>query len=385
MADSEDESIEQIDLTPSDDISDQTSSHDNSQDADAHSGSPFSGLDDDFPGDPPNNGSDHGNDDDPDEEMTPDLPNEDPHPDPADSDSASDISSRYHPSDNEGGDEGPAWAFDDAEEPNWSNECYFTCRPPWLSLLEKAAYFKARFRAERAAKNDLRREYLRLMRNFRQVSAKAELFENRYKGKARVRTQPTWHNLVETLIDEERGPSWGEIVRISCFENNMPPAVDKTHPDIRLIEPTPRQWRELFRMYRAQAAEIIEIEDDSEDEAEASSSEVENNNRPDGLFQHVPPEILVAILRMVLVFEGESIHALSRLDSYVKPRIVPRDRNGNVSLLHRFHIGSGAFNLTFATKPQDLLGPLLVSKKWNYVAAHLFYSQNKFCFSSLGE
>ncbi|KAH7175692.1 hypothetical protein EDB81DRAFT_770638 [Dactylonectria macrodidyma] len=88
---------------------------------------------------------------------------------------------------------------------------------------------------------------------------------------------------------------------------------------------------------------------------------------------------------MVLVYEGEPVHAISRLDPYRIPREVPINSSGDQALMHRFHIGKRKVSLSFAANPQALLAPLLVSREWNYIGANLFYSQNKFCFSSLGE
>ncbi|KAH8735086.1 hypothetical protein BGZ61DRAFT_443683 [Ilyonectria robusta] len=85
---------------------------------------------------------------------------------------------------------------------------------------------------------------------------------------------------------------------------------------------------------------------------------------------------------MVLVFDGQVVHAISRLDPYYQPIVVPLNCRGEISPLHRFYVGKSKMSVTFAQKPEDLLAPLLVSKRWNYIGANLFYSGNKFCFSS---
>jgi hypothetical protein len=63
----------------------------------------------------------------------------------------------------------------------------------------------------------------------------------------------------------------------------------------------------------------------------------------------------------------------------------PLELPERIELLRRFHIGSSSVNLTMATKPQELLAALQVCKKWHVWGCHLFYGQNRFAFSSLGE
>lgn len=179
----------------------------------------------------------------------------------------------------------------------------------------------------------------------------------------------------------------------------------RTHPDLRLRGPTDEEL------------ELLEGPDDDEENEGESESDPDSassrqhsfeststpfrwrgknrepSNNPDVIegefddnpFDDLPASILVDILRMVLVFNGKSVHAISRLDPHYEPKEAPRNCDGDISLLHRFHVGKKSVNLSCATKPEELLAPLLVCKKWNYVGAHLFYSQNKFCFSSLGE
>lgn len=56
-----------------------------------------------------------------------------------------------------------------------------------------------------------------------------------------------------------------------------------------------------------------------------------------------------------------------------------------LNLLHRFLIGNGSFSLTCEIPPKMLLAPLAVNSQWHYIGCNLFYSLNKFCFSSIGE
>ncbi|KAH8713918.1 hypothetical protein HC256_007036 [Beauveria bassiana] len=94
-----------------------------------------------------------------------------------------------------------------------------------------------------------------------------------------------------------------------------------------------------------------------------------------------PVQVLGRILRNLLVFDGQPIHVVSRLDPHYEPG--PGLVNGSLRLLNRFHIGNASFSLTCEMPPQVLLAPLSVCKQWNYIGSNLFYSLNHFCFSSL--
>lgn len=103
-------------------------------------------------------------------------------------------------------------------------------------------------------------------------------------------------------------------------------------------------------------------------------------------FDDLPDDIQVKILRIVLVFDGEPVHAISRLDPFYESDSGHLNCNHQTSLLHRFHIGRDQVSLTFGTiHPQKLLAPLLVCRQWNLVGSILFYGANTFTFSSIGE
>lgn len=121
-----------------------------------------------------------------------------------------------------------------------------------------------------------------------------------------------------------------------------------------------------------------------------ASSDVRISQRGHQLFAELPLEILGSILRYAVVFEGQPVHVVTRLDPFQAPdrRAVIPDigkRGQKVPRLHRFLIGSGNFRLSQAPDPNVVLAPLLVCKKWCYIAGNLFYSHNLFCFSSFGE
>lgn len=93
----------------------------------------------------------------------------------------------------------------------------------------------------------------------------------------------------------------------------------------------------------------------------------------------LPAEALVRILQYLLSFKGDVVHAISRLDPCFKPETATEH------FIHKYHVGSGPVSLSFAPGPETLLGPLLVCHRWHAVGSTIFYGDNKFAFSSLGE
>lgn len=171
---------------------------------------------------------------------------------------------------------------------------------------------------------------------------------------------------------------YGRIYGLSCMEENMSPVVTKLHPYLRLRAPTDIEERRA----------ILEDNQNTESPRKGFEKKVLVPQGPiDGFcpFDNIPPPILVKILQHVLVFRGKVVHALSRLDPHYEPDGVPANINGRCSLLHRFHVGTESVSLTFASHPQDLLAPLLVNKVWSMVGINIFYGENVFAFSSLGE
>ncbi|KAM3515151.1 hypothetical protein MY11210_001269 [Beauveria gryllotalpidicola] len=111
---------------------------------------------------------------------------------------------------------------------------------------------------------------------------------------------------------------------------------------------------------------------------------------PDSI-SRLPVQILGRILRSLLVFDGQPVHVVSRLDPHHSPDLdsdksIQTDTNGaGLRLMNRFHVGNASVSLGCAIFPNVLLAPLGVCRRWNYIGGNLFYSLNHFCFSSLGE
>ena len=149
----------------------------------------------------------------------------------------------------------------------------------------------------------------------------------------------------------------------------------KTHPDLRLRPPTDAEV-ERGILQRASTPNFG---------SEGSGSNDEGETRP-FRFQALSRAVQLKILCYALVFHGDTVHAISRLDPYYEPDSPHQNCNGRTALLHRFHVGKKPVSLTFGTiHPQWLLAPLLVCKNWNLLGSHLFYGANTFAFSSIGE
>jgi hypothetical protein len=90
----------------------------------------------------------------------------------------------------------------------------------------------------------------------------------------------------------------------------------------------------------------------------------------------------------LLRFDGQLVHAISRLDPYVKPNNIPPIHGRRSGLLNRFLLTSKkttkTFSLTYtATAPNDMLSVLLLNKESLFLGVSVFYGTNTFAFSSV--
>lgn len=153
---------------------------------------------------------------------------------------------------------------------------------------------------------------------------------------------------------------YSDIYKLSCRESNIPPHPNRVLPGLVLRE-----------------------KDDDEDGAIESIAVTGGFN-----FDQLPPLAQFRVLQMLLCFYGKKVHVLTRLDPYHEPSLSTGELGNDPErpqLLRRFHIGDSPVSLTYATLPNDLLAPLVVCKQWLFWGAHLFYGENTFAFSSLGE
>ncbi|KAF4989337.1 hypothetical protein FGRMN_9179 [Fusarium graminum] len=168
------------------------------------------------------------------------------------------------------------------------------------------------------------------------------------------KTEREWPKVYRRWILYGRHPNyddWGKVYQLACKEENMSWALGrnmspKTHPHLRLRVPT-----------EAEEARALG--------GEGSTPQPHRRDQSAGLEEPFPfndlPEVLqIEILRLALVFDGEVVHAISRLDPMYEPASIHRNCNNQLSLFHRFHIGREAVSLSMgAIHPQRLLAPLL--------------------------
>ncbi|KAF5644299.1 uncharacterized protein FTJAE_2818 [Fusarium tjaetaba] len=154
--------------------------------------------------------------------------------------------------------------------------------------------------------------------------------------------------------------NWGQIHKLACQEENMPSVFGKstplrTHPYLTLCAPPPQEEERVI----TGEGEVCTPEPYCRRECGQTQEDTGPFN-----FDILPTQdrqkIITKILRHALIFDGDIIHAISRLDPYFEPASPNRNCNGKISLLHRFHIGRQRVSLTFGTiHPQKLLAPLL--------------------------
>ncbi|KAI1033613.1 hypothetical protein LB504_012725 [Fusarium proliferatum] len=181
-------------------------------------------------------------------------------------------------------------------------------------------------------------------------------------AKAR-KTERSWPKVYTRWIRHGHHPdydNWGDIHKLACQEENMPSVFGKstplrTHPDLTLCAPPPQQEESVI----TGEGEVCTPEPYDRCERAQSQEDTGPFN-----FDILPTKdrqkIITKILRYALIFDGNIIHAISRLDPFFEPASPNRNCNGKISLMHRFHIGRQRVSLTFGTiHPQKLLAPLL--------------------------
>jgi hypothetical protein len=173
---------------------------------------------------------------------------------------------------------------------------------------------------------------------------------------------------------------WKEIYKLSCKESNINSQPGMVHPYLRLRPP---------RDSEIEAAALEPAPTPPPDgRCDESCRELTEQPAAESFpFDDLPLRIQLMIFEKLLVFPGQLVHVLSRLDPFCPPqdRTDLEGSDGRLRLLQRFHIGRKSCSLTYAIKPQELLAPLLVCQKWCYIGTHVFMGRNTFAFSSLGE
>ncbi|KAJ2982519.1 hypothetical protein NUW58_g6425 [Xylaria curta] len=218
--------------------------------------------------------------------------------------------------------------------------------------------------------------------------------------------QEPWNDRLDNFMNGFRGrdldddddisyPGYQSIYNDSCMQGNMSIRTDATHPNLYLDTTVygPRNIQQHFVRQRARDRDLGNPVFNNLEWLHRHIREIifpfrvtrlnplrflENTPFP---FERLPADLQSRILKLFIP-HSELIHCLSRLD----PANPPLDcEPGNVRFPSRFHIGDEICCVAKADKPCRYLDYLLVSKRWYYLASHLFYATNTFAFSSLGE
>ncbi|RYP08780.1 hypothetical protein DL764_001691 [Monosporascus ibericus] len=198
------------------------------------------------------------------------------------------------------------------------------------------------------------------------------------------------------LIAKEGDLSYKKVYRESCKQENMSQKLGVAHPDIKFGNRKLDDWQ-LSLAYPSQDPRVQLLWPPHDMDRRMWSIVLPNvfhrRQPPSQMllepapfrFEELPKEIQARIFR--IWFEKDTlVHCLSRLDYYHPPKNFPAENRPKRSELpKRFHIGTRTCNVSAAVKPNNLLKPLLVCKRWFFIGAHAFYGTNTFAFSSLGE
>ncbi|KAK4457035.1 hypothetical protein QBC42DRAFT_146837, partial [Cladorrhinum samala] len=164
----------------------------------------------------------------------------------------------------------------------------------------------------------------------------------------------------------------------------MSTRIEWVHPDITFVPP-----RRPVRVRNRRPESDTTDSDASESESNESDEDEDDddaNNTPFP-FERLPWAVQLKIFKMILHKEGELVHCLSRLDPFKAPDNFPDEEDLHGSgLINRFFWGRRTCSISTDTRdPNEVLGLLLVSKRFHWIGVHIFYGLNTFAFSSLGE
>ncbi|KAL7951644.1 hypothetical protein V8C42DRAFT_356814 [Trichoderma barbatum] len=161
------------------------------------------------------------------------------------------------------------------------------------------------------------------------------------KGEKARRTQVTWPSLFGTA-------NWETIYSTSCKEGNASPLLAKIHPELRLRKPTEQELQAgLLQTGAPQLQKTLPIFNIPEPET------LNEGGKLSAL------RVQLQILRCLLNFQGNVVHAISRLDPHHQADEVPLNGHQRPSFLHRLHVGRSPVSITFSPHPDVFLAPLL--------------------------
>ncbi|KAI1651219.1 uncharacterized protein F4817DRAFT_366764 [Daldinia loculata] len=218
-------------------------------------------------------------------------------------------------------------------------------------------------------------------REIEKKDRKIQKLENLLAGISEPRVP--WSHLLRAYFEGE--VCYSTVYRECCKQENMSQKLSIFHPDFSLQQEEISRERHAIEerlVLKERRARLLALEraHDESDMAEPETPPI--SYFP---FQELPLEIQVKIFRQLFV-KGTLIHCLSRLDPSNPPVGFPdKDVKGESQLPTRFHFGSSPCQIILARKPNDVLKPLLVCKRWYFIGVHAFYGANTFAFNSLGE
>ncbi|RYP43364.1 hypothetical protein DL768_009958 [Monosporascus sp. mg162] len=297
-------------------------------------------------------------------------------------------------------DEGPDGEGPGDEGPNGKNlqqlvdELRATNRGLRTQRRNSRARYKLIFRRQRDSITQRREKTERLRERIGKLNRYITLLEQRLRG---IRPPPTpWQDRLRKYLRKVEGPSYEEVYRESCRQENMSQKLGVAHPDIKFGNRELDDWQ-LSLAYPSQDPRVQLLSPPHDMDRRMWSIVLPNVfHRRQPLsqmllepapfrFEELPKEIQARIFR--IWFEKHTlVHCLSRLDYYYPPKNFPAEnRQKRSELPKRFHIGTRTCNVSAAVKPNNLLKPLLVCKRWFFIGVHAFYGMNTFAFSSLGE
>ncbi|KAI1458703.1 hypothetical protein F4805DRAFT_456417 [Annulohypoxylon moriforme] len=228
-------------------------------------------------------------------------------------------------------------------------------------------------------------------------SAKKQIkaLENQLKGT--IEPVVPWSHQLRDLLRGE-GANYSTIYRNCCKQENMSLSMKVLHPDLNLELKDISEYKLLRHRERAEhkhdkpPGEYLFHRRFMVIVLPGTFFEVRPIHhrllgQPWFPLERLPIEIQVKIFARVFVKEG-LIHCLSRLDPKNPPLpedFPEEDVVGCSQLPTGFHYGPGPCHISLTRRPNDVLSPLLVCKRWYYIGVHAFYGANTFAFSSLGE
>ncbi|KAG5953171.1 hypothetical protein E4U53_006548 [Claviceps sorghi] len=254
-------------------------------------------------------------------------------------------------------------AFSDGEDDAWCQQADDMFRDKWDTLHTKSQLRKARLGMAmtlmQKQKERMKEKANQIRKQAREIQTLTDRLDH-LTGRRTLHTEITWPQLLKNFVLGDHKHSYVSIYRLSCRESNIAPHPRQVLPGLELVEPDAEEQPVVQPMHVLQQFN----------------------------FEGLAHTVQFKILQHALCFHKQTIHVLSRLDPHHPPDVEGdawQEDDFSFSLLHRFHIGSRPVSLTNATLPNTLLAPLLVCKKFNFWGASIFYGENSFAFSSLGE